>query len=257
LGDAELIKEIKDALIPAKRKCSCLKKLYTEQVDAFRNMSVEQIVNVLLDMGRARFFEIPFEDLLLFFAGGNATAVFSLMIDCDRLVESIQESAGRNEYLEATLRSTAMVLSTHKSLLASFLSGIVKFAIKSGQEANRRRSELRALETDSSLRRPIKYELIPLSQVTREHMHALEPMVLGQKPACLKTFIAETLIKESQFAAEKMTPSTKVLRWIRSLHGGDSTKFPRAVEVIVLRLSSEVAGSEGWRRELHTKGRDR
>jgi hypothetical protein len=72
---SRLIKEIEHAIVPPRRRFLHPKGLYDEQLDAFIYMSVDEIIVTLLDSVHARLREVPFEELLGYFANYHATAV--------------------------------------------------------------------------------------------------------------------------------------------------------------------------------------
>lgn len=161
------------------------------------------------------------------------------MIGCDKLVESVQDRVEKDSNLKLLFESTVKVLQTRKEPVAAFLCEIIDFAIVSSQKANHLRRRLQALkENERGPRLIIKRSLVPVRKVQSSHMNALKSKLLEKKPHDLRSFIAETLIEESQFARDEMTPSTDTLRWVWSLHVGDSTQRPQAIKVIVGTLSA-------------------
>jgi hypothetical protein len=99
------------------------------------------------------------------------------------------------------------------------------------------RRQLQALkENECEPRLTIKERLVLECKVQSSHMNALKSKLLDKTPDHLRSFIVEILIKESQFARDEMTPSTDTLRWVWSLHVGDSTQ---ALKVLVEMLSAE------------------
>ena len=238
-NESRLIKEIEHAIVPPIRRFLHPKGLYDEELAAFKDMSVDEIIVTLLDSVHARLREVPFEELLGYFAKHNAPAVYAFMIDYDKLVESIQERVEKDSDLKLLFESTVKVLQTREEPVAAFLGKIIDFAIDSSQRANFWRRHLQTLREDErGPRFTIKRSLVPECTVQSSHMNALKSDLLDKKPDDIKSFIAEILVKESQFAKDEMTPSTDTLRWVWSLHVGDSTQRPQAIKIIVETLST-------------------
>jgi len=241
---SRLVKEIEHAIVPPTKRFLHPKGLYDEQVDALGAMSVDELIVTLLDSMHARLREVPFEELLGYFANYTATTVYAFMIDCDKLVENIQERIEKDSNLKLHFESTIEVLQTRQEPVAVFLRKIIDFAVASSQKANRLRRRLQALKgNEHGPRAAIIRSLDPECKIQSWHMNALKSNLLDKKSYHLRPFIAGTLIKESQFAKLEMTPSTDTLRWVWSLHVGDSTQRPQAIKVIVGLLSTEDSGA--------------
>ncbi len=179
----------------------------------FKNISVDKIIVTLLDSVHARLCKVSFEELLEYFVNCNASAVYAFIIEYNKLVESIQNRIKKNFGLKFLFKLTVKALKIREESVAAFLDKIIDFAIDSSQKANYLRCQLQTLKKDKlKIRLIIKERLVPEYKIQFLYINTLKSKLLNKKSDNLRSFIAEILIRKFQFARDKITLLTNILR---------------------------------------------
>jgi len=161
----------------------------------------------------ARFRKISFEELLEYFVNYNASAVYIFIIEYNKLVKSIQSRIEKNFDLKFLFKLTIKILKIREESVTAFLDKIIDFAIDLSQKANYLRHQLQILKKDKlEIRLTIKERLVSECKIQFLYINILKSKLLNKKSDNLRSFIAEILIREFQFAKDEITLLIDILK---------------------------------------------
>lgn len=141
---ARLVKSIEDVVVP-KRMASVHKDGFDNAINAMRQRKPYGIVIALLEAMCDQLRVVPFEELVHYFIGHAAPAVYVLMNSCDKLIESLQKMFGENSQLIVRYLRVHELLNSSKHPFAAFVKVIIDYAIRWNFSTKHLRQELAGL----------------------------------------------------------------------------------------------------------------
>jgi hypothetical protein len=143
-----LVKGIEDVIVL--RRMTSVHKDYFD--NAMRQRKPFNIARALFEAMCDQLRAIPFEELIHFFIGHAAPAVYMLMKTCDKLIESLQKMLGDNSQIVSRYFKVFELLESSRYPFAAFVKIVIDHAtgrISSTKNLSRRLAELPGINFDN------------------------------------------------------------------------------------------------------------
>jgi hypothetical protein len=179
-----LVKGIEGVVVP-KRMASVHKDGFDNAINVMRQQKPHGVASALLEAMCDQLRETPFEELVHYFIGHAAPAVYVLMNKCDKLIESLQKMLGEDSQIIVRYLEVSELLDSSRHPFAAFVKAIIDHAIRwssSTKDLRQEVAELPSIDFDNwpggGVRANVLAALHARSRLRGKDMLVLRPSML-------------------------------------------------------------------------------